>query len=132
MTRLPRHPWLAACLPAALAGALTAIAFLDNTGRNLVVRRTLFAAAFIILVWNAVLTVRARRAKTRALREGAEAPNLVGVACAPNARSIDRIGLLIGKLIRVPDHLHQIDRTCRHGGIGVLLSVGNDDGGRPY
>jgi hypothetical protein len=61
MTRLPRHPWLAACLPAALAGALTAIAFLDKTGRNLVVRRTLLAAAFIILVWNAVLTVRARR-----------------------------------------------------------------------
>ena len=61
MTRLPRHPWLAACLPAALAGALTAIAFLDNTGRNLVVRRTLLAAAFIILVWNAVLTGPARR-----------------------------------------------------------------------
>jgi hypothetical protein len=29
-----------------------------------------------------------------------------------------------------PDLLHQIDRTCRHGGIRVFLSVGNADCGR--
>jgi hypothetical protein len=61
MTRSPLHRWLASCLPAALAVALAALALLDNVTRNPTVQRTLVTAAVIILVWNAVLIVRARR-----------------------------------------------------------------------
>jgi hypothetical protein len=51
-------------LPATLAAALITIAFLHDAGRNVVVLRTLLAAAVGILVWNAVLIVRAHRPLT--------------------------------------------------------------------
>jgi hypothetical protein len=64
MTRSPVHRWLASCLPAALAVALAALALLDNVTRNPTVQRTLVTAAVIILVWNALLIIRARHTRS--------------------------------------------------------------------
>jgi hypothetical protein len=58
--RIESH--LAVGLPTALALALIALAFLADAGRAPAVRSTLFAAAVLIVTWNALLAVRARRA----------------------------------------------------------------------
>jgi hypothetical protein len=57
--RIDSH--LAASLPTALALALVSLEFLTNVGRTPAVRSTLFAAAALIVTWNALLVARARR-----------------------------------------------------------------------
>jgi hypothetical protein len=52
---------LAASLPTALALALVSLEILTRAGRTSAVRSTLFAAAALIVTWNALLVARARR-----------------------------------------------------------------------
>jgi hypothetical protein len=52
---------IAASLPTALALALVALGFLTSAGRTPAVRATFWAAAALIVTWNALLVARARR-----------------------------------------------------------------------
>jgi hypothetical protein len=56
------HSRAVAGLPAALAVALAALGYFTDAGRTPAVLSTLLTAASVILAWNALLVVQARRA----------------------------------------------------------------------